>query len=127
MVDADYRVLGDQVFRFEFCFLCNDPATGKVALHASLPDKVGLDDIKALVIAIAVLDTRGRANVTAAQLQVLHDGLRDYTDADTPGTAPARDIAAIWTDAVNNASYGAGVPNNIRAAVRVYQRYYYLR
>ena len=127
LADGDYRVLGDQVFRFEFCFLCNDPASGKVALHAALPSNATLADLKALVIAIAVLDAQGRANVTAGQLKTLHDGLPDYVDTVNTQTGFARDIAAVWTDAVNSVSYGAGMPPNIRGAVRIYQRYYYLR
>lgn len=121
---ADYKVISDQVFRFEFCFLMKDGTLSNQPWLANSPyshTELTLSDISAVVVAIAVIDRTSRNLV--GDLTKLRDALPDV-DAGS-------DIAAKWIDVVNNRDAAnpfppASIPQVAGGAVRIYQRYCYL-
>ena len=128
--DDQYHVLGSQVFRFEICFLCNDPTKAatdpsKVTLRTQLPANATLSNINALVATIAVLDSQSRRVITPAQLDTLHAAFPD-PDTSAANSVLTRDVAALWGDAMLAPTFAPGVPLPIRQSVHVYQRYYFL-
>lgn len=121
--DSDYQVVGDQVFRFEFCYLVNGGTGAKPFLSATPP--TSLDDVLAIVVAIAVLDLKSRSLLSATQLDALAGALPPAAQI----VQNDQDIATGWNKKVTD---GALSRNNVAAplaatsAVRLYQRYYYL-
>ena len=83
----------------------------------------------AIVVDIAVIDSKSRALVTKAQLARLNgaDGgspvLVDYTAGMTPGQ-----LLASWRSALNSNIYpnGISLPQPAVSGIRLYERYFYL-
>ena len=125
--EPDYKTVGDQVFRFEYTYLLKSTATQAARLsitpydtsatppHSSID---GFKDVAAIVVTIGVLDSTSR--VIVGDYNALTAAFPDATD----GT----DTAAAWNSVVNSGSFAAtaGIPKTAAAAVRVYQRYFYL-
>jgi len=130
--DADYQVIGEQIFRLEICFLVqNSSFNSGIATLSDTPylppDTTynGLQDVVAIVATIAVLDSNSRASLTAAQIQAAANLLPHVTGtptvaAPTPIPSPP---STVWETPVNS---GLGLPPVAGTQVRVYQRYCYL-
>jgi prepilin-type N-terminal cleavage/methylation domain-containing protein len=128
--DANYTTVGDQIFRFEYSYLLKpnltDPDHPKAAHLSVTPWDVnlqhtsvdGFKDVTAIVVAIAVLDTKSRGAVPdmAGLVSALPDAQDDV------------DIAVSWNDKIKSPSFAvtAGIPQIAASAVRVYERYFYL-
>ena len=116
--DEDYQVLGDQVYRFEFCFLMRD---GTLSAQPWLAPKTSVDgfrDVRAIVAAIAVLDSKSRAIVSdwasaAAELE------------DVSGTSISTTPAELWHQKIQNRDLG--LPAVAASQVRIYQQYFAVR
>lgn len=98
-------------------YICLDSRKGSAVWGS-----IGITDVSAIVVALAVLDPTSRVIVD------------DYAKlAGTLGDAPASaEIAKDWNDRVNsraayqgrNFASDAGIPNLAASAVRIYQRYF---
>jgi prepilin-type N-terminal cleavage/methylation domain-containing protein len=144
---ADFRTVGNQVFRFEYCYLLKpnttDPSktfypaklsncpwwdfsTNKMVSTATLTHTSidGFKDVAAIVVTFAVLDSTSRVIVG------------DYTKLVTafPDAQEGLDVATDWNDLINsrgayagkNFATAAGIPRSAASAVRIYQRTFYL-
>jgi hypothetical protein len=107
----------------EVCYLLNSGTSWPVLsdtpylpTHASIN---GMADVSAIVVAIAVLDTKSRAIVPAATLTTAAGNLDDVSGASIP-TPPA----ALWQQRLVTGNLG--LPKAAESQVRVYQRYFYL-
>lgn len=113
--DPDYQVLGDQIYRFEFCFLMRD---GTLSDRPWLPPNAtfaGLQDIRDIVVAIAVLDNKSR--VIASDLAAAADKLQDVAGTSIPNTP-----AELWQQNIRNGDLA--LPRAAASQVRIYQRYF---
>jgi len=119
--NSDFDVLGDQVFRLEYCYLikANPVAGTPPRLSATPPAK--FTDLAGIIMGVAVLDKKSRGLVSPSQLNSLISALPDAVDG--------QDIASRWNPIVREAASLSSLTNIPLAAastVRVFQRYYYL-
>ncbi len=143
--DADYQVVGDQVFRFEFCYLIHNSSTA--ATLTDTPNLEGISavgttgyfnpqEVVAIVVTLAVLDARSTATVSSTQLTSAATQLSDISGtpvASIPTTSIPSVItgpaAAAWKTALNSPyalGTALGLPQAASSQVRIYQRYCYL-
>ena len=132
---AYWDTVGDQVFRFEYTYLLKantSPANLHPAKLSTTPywDSTmttpphtainGFQDVAAIVVGIAVLDSTSDAILTNGGNTSLVNSLPDVS-----GTS---DIESVWLPIVNSGSFAqkAGIPKEAASAVRIYQRYFYL-
>lgn len=120
---ADFKVISNQVFRLEYCFLLQDGNLSVDPWIVAPPsgDPTPIKDVTAVVVAIAVLDNVSRVIVNDIR------GLRDALPDATSGA----DIAGRWNNVINGKDPASpfpptSVPRLAASAVRVYQRYCYL-
>jgi prepilin-type N-terminal cleavage/methylation domain-containing protein len=122
--DADYQVIADQVFRMEFCFVVKNDTTDPVLssdpfLSPNTATNLnGLSDVVAVVVSIAVLDTKSRLIISTTQLNDAGGVLNDVSGSVIPDL-PLK----LWRSKVNS---GLGLPPASASNVRIYQRYCYL-
>ncbi len=151
--DADYETIGPGVFRFEYYYLLKNGRVTDVPWNTDSPPGhtslagIGLSDVEAIVVAIAVIDPAGRALIDAASLTSLLDLAADMDDF---ATAPGRGVGGahqigdmeyrwkgiLFGDAsqglpgvVNTGLTGNGtpVPPDAVKAIRIYNRYFDLK
>ena len=103
-------------------YICLDNSTG-----AALWQPLGARDIRAVVVAIAVLDEISRKIVTSDQVAALARMFPDETDSDLASAQPVF-MQQKWQKALQSPSFAtsAGIPTEAASHVRVYQRYFYL-
>jgi len=121
----DFQPIGEQVFRFEYCYLLKNgdfSLTPFIAPHTSAN---GLQDVSAIVVAIAILDSTSRK--ITSDLTGLPSSLPDVTAANLSASPPTL-MAEAWKNAINSPSFAAtgGIPQPAASQVRVYQRFFYL-
>jgi hypothetical protein len=139
---SQYEVIGPQVFRFEYYYLLKGPSTTLPAIFSATPwdtrpgvghtNVSGMQDIAAIVVAIAVIDPKDKAlldtvDPTGVKLNRLNgaDGaaplLVDYNAASmtTPGQ-----LLTAWRTALD--ANTVGLPQPAISGVRLYERYFYL-
>jgi type II secretory pathway component PulJ len=177
-----WDVIGDQVVRFEFCYLLKDGTlsdipvsyvgnglqnnvgattgptagndssvgytsgsrwydrTGEIgymcvsgAAGAAVWMPVGLQDTRAVVVAIALLNQRNRGITSAAVLSSLVGALADFTTPTpapnpTPSSTAPSLMAASWQNTLSAAGFASsiGLAPKAAANIRIYQRYFYL-
>jgi len=123
--DSSYQVIGDQIFRLEFCYLVQNSSN-----NAQFSDKPylspdtgvkGMQDVVALVVDIAVLDSKSRASLSSTALQTAAANLPDVS-----GTSIANSALPATTWKTQILSNSLGLPAVAASRVRVYQRYCYL-
>ena len=139
--DSNYHLLGDGVFRLEYCYLLlpytDTNGNAHAATYSNVPYQAALGhtcvngwkDVAAIVVTIAILDKESRkmlatspstgtiAPTTLAQMQ---NALQDT------GTSPA---LQTWQDEVSSSRFAAdsgNIPKQAAAQVRIYQRCFYL-
>ncbi|PYJ11910.1 MAG: hypothetical protein DMF06_01230 [Verrucomicrobia bacterium] len=110
-----YEIIGPQVFRFEYYYL--EKTTGALVTYpgawTSL-STVEIGDASAIMVAIAVIDSKSKALLSNSQITTLGESLPDYGSDLGPGQLLAR-----WQSALD------GITNMPRAAishVRLYER-----
>ena len=131
--DPDYQTIGNMVFRMEYTYLLkpnyasggNQPArlsitpwdTTAIPPHTSVN---GFQDVSAIVVAIAVMDSNSRTIVSTSGYKGMGDQLHDAQEG--------VDVASDWIASVNSPDFAAnaGIPKAAASAVRIYQRYFYL-
>ena len=136
--DTNYHVLGTDVFRLEVCYLLNacTDSTGarRPAIYSNVPydsrlnhtstTGIGLADVQALVVGMAILDSSSRKVLPATtNWSTASNLLVDPADSDLAATPPKL-MATSWQGVMNNGSFvaGAGIPKIAAEQVRIYQR-----
>jgi len=138
---AAYHVLAESIFRLECCFLLKPgrkaDGTYLPAVYSNLPwdtrlghagtAGIGLSDVQAVVVAIAVLDSGSRKTLTSTNdLKQLADALGDPLDTALGGNPPEL-MATTWQNRINNGTLrGLPVSKSVANQVRVYQRTFQL-
>ncbi len=131
--DSNYHVIGDGVFRFDFWFLLKpytkSDGTYLPAIYSNYPYDVrrpghtstycvGVEDVQAIVVVIAILDTASRRLLPAGiNWNNIVDAFQDPAD---PFAAPV----PTWEGTANTGVLvsKAGIPKPVAAQVRVYKR-----
>lgn len=87
--------------------------------------RIGIQDISAIIVTIAILDHSSRKLVTNSAHMV--SALADPSDTDLQSTPPKL-MAQIWLNAIKEPTFHqtAGIPSAAASQVRVFQRYFYL-
>jgi hypothetical protein len=119
----DYEVVGPTIFRFEYYYLLRNGSFSTTpwdtsAGHSSIN---GLQDVAALIVALASIDKRSIDLISNTQLSALAVNMPDYTTTMQPG-----DLLAQWQSAVNANAVTPPIPRVAVSAIRLYERYFYL-
>ena len=154
--DADYEVIGPGVFRFEYFYLLKN---GRVTdwpwdrqdpqfqspdqLTIYNPRKIGLSQVEAIGVAIAVINPEARALIQAASLNAGYGditdvaaALADFKNANGIGNAGKKigDMENKWKGVVESIAQtgqppGSGTlfPREAAKGIRIYTRYFDLK
>ncbi len=123
----NYLPIGQQAFRFEYCYLLKDGTFSAVPYYSKPAAFQGFRDVSALVVAIAVLDDTSRKIVASSNLAGL---VAAFPDA-APSANGANMMAEVWNNVIEKNNFltnmaNAGIPPAAASQVRVYQRFFYL-
>jgi Tfp pilus assembly protein PilV len=143
--DEDYETIGPGVFRFEYYYLLkNGYVTDWPWDRRDMPDQqtitnpinIGLTQIEAIAVTIAVIDQAGRALITPVSLADLAVDMADFKSARGRGVGAQKigDLEAQWKSAIEavistgltNTS-GFPVPAEAAKGIRIYNRYFDLK
>jgi len=143
--NSDYELVGPHVFRFEYYYLLKNGSVTDVPWDTTArttqqtlatPVSIGLIDVQAIAVAIAVIDPASRSLIPQASLFEIADDMDDFTTAPGRGNGGAKNIGDMevqWNTAVQSivstghTSDGHSVPQAAAAAIRIYNRYFDLR
>src|SRR6266496_4264886 len=116
------EVIGPQIFRFEYYYLLKNGSFSDipwditaVPAHNAVS---GMQDVAAIVVDIAVIDSKSKVLLTDAQVTTLAAGLSDYTAGMVPGQ-----LRATWQTYLDGITT---LPRPAISGVRLYERYLYL-
>jgi hypothetical protein len=114
--DTAYELIGPQVFRFEYCYLLTNGSL-------SITPPTDVLGIAAIIADIAVIDSKSKVLLTAAQIATFNTAgaanfLSDYTVGMVPGQ-----LRANWQAALNGIT---SLPRPAISGIRLYERYFYL-
>jgi len=118
-VKRTYETIGHQVFRFEYYYL--EKTTGSLVVYPAAwtsLSEVAIKDAAAILVAIAVIDSKSKVLLSDSQIALLADSLPDYAAGWAPG-----ELLAQWQSALDNAT---NVPRPAISGVRLYERCFYL-
>jgi prepilin-type N-terminal cleavage/methylation domain-containing protein len=142
--DSAYETIGPGVFRFEYYYLLK---TGKLTdipwntdatagpVHTSLAG-IGLGDVEAIAVAIAVIDPAGRALIPPSSLFDLASDMADFKTAPGRGNGGQKNLGDLeysWNTSLltdintGQTSTGLPVPPAVSQAIRIYGRTFDLR
>src|SRR5205807_2037483 len=142
---TDYEVVGPQVFRFEYYYLLKNGSVTDVPFDTqarpaqqtiAAPVSIGLVDVQAIAVAIAVIDPASRSLIPQASFFEIADDMDDFKTAPGRGNGGAKkigDLEVQWNTAVQSivstghTSDGHLVPPAAASAIRIYNRYFDLR
>jgi hypothetical protein len=120
--DSDYEIASPQVFRLEYYYLYNAPGGGTALVNYpntwTSVDHIAINDVAAIVVAIAVVDSKSKALLSNSQLSALAGRLVDYSAGWAHG-----ELLSRWQTALNNVT---DMPRPAISGIRVYERYFYL-
>lgn len=139
--ELSYHVLGESIFRIQICFLMNTPVSTTTAggtpaiTYYELPptgdptlSQPSLQNVAGIVVAIAVLDPGSRLLVPSTPgLPQAAGQLASVTASDLSSTPPLL-MGSLWTQTITSPSFAsaAHIPQRTAAAIRIYQRVFYL-
>ena len=114
--DADYELIGPDVFRFEYYYVLKSGALSVTPWDATAGhmNVSGLQDVAAVQICVAALDPKSRQLLSEDQLNTLAEAMFDFSPPMSRG-----DLLAQWQTAVNGAT---ALPRPALSAVRLYER-----
>ena len=114
--DADYELIGPNVFRFEYYYLLKSgtPSVTPWDATAGHTHASGLQNVAALQICVAALDPKSRHLISDDHLDTLTQAMSDFSPAMDPG-----DLLAQWQSVLDAAT---ALPRPAAAAVRLYER-----
>ena len=123
--DADYELVGPQVFRFEYYYLLKNGSFSNIPWDTSAGHNAvdGMQDVSAILVDIAVIDPKSKVLLTDAQIATFTtpgqaNFLSDYAAGMVPGQ-----LRANWQTALNA---NTSLPRPAIAGIRLYERYFYL-
>lgn len=112
-------------------YICVDASKGNAIWH-----EIGLQDVSAIVVTIAVIDNQGLAFINTSGLDIVGTLASQFPDAQAAASVTNGDIAKAlvtnWTTAIaptsagGTVSAGSGIPQSMVNQIRIYQRYFYL-
>jgi type II secretory pathway component PulJ len=114
--DRDYELIGPYVFRFEYYYLLKSGAVAGIpwdALSGHLTTN-GLQDVAAISICLAALDSKSRIPTSDADLKTLALTMNDFSPSMNPG-----ELLTQWQSALNSSTR---IPRRALSAVRLYER-----
>lgn len=124
--DPDFELIGSEIFRFEYFYLLTDgTVTDGVSPNTSVA--AGFQNVTAIAVTVAAIDPKSRLVLDAASQQPapsdnmtqLAGKLVDYNASMKPG-----DLLKQWQAALDTTT---GMPKQPLTAVKLFQRYFYLR
>src|SRR5713101_1693612 len=137
--DSDYETVGPQVFRFEYYYLLKngnvtDTPWNTDAGHTSIAG-IGLADVQAIGVAIAVIDPASRSLISPASLFDLASDMDDFATQKGLhfGNQKNGQLEDEWNSVVlsvsqtGQTSRGSLVPAAAASAIRICNRYFDLR
>jgi hypothetical protein len=149
--DADYEVIGPGVFRFEYYYLLKsglvtdwpwDRSVLTSQLTITSPQNIGLSQVEAIAVSIAVISPEARALIQAASvntgygdiLDVAAD-MADFKDAKGNGNSAKKigDMEDRWKTVVESIAQTGKTPSNrlipreAAKGIRIYNRYFDLK
>lgn len=116
--DADYELIGPNVFRFEYYYILKngtlsdtpwDTSAGHTAVN-------GMTDVAAISIAMAAIDPKSRVLLSDTQIATTAGRMGDFATSMTQGG-----LLAQWQSALDNTT---DMPRPAITGIRIYQRYY---
>jgi len=114
------EVIGPQVFRFEYYYLLNkngafsDTPWDAGAGHTTVN---GMQDVAAIVVDIAVIDSQSKVLLTDSQITTISGSLIDYSSGMAPGQ-----LLRQWQSTLDAST----LPRPAISAIRLYERFFYL-
>jgi len=101
-------------------YICTNATAG-----AAVWNPIGIKDVSAVIVTIAILDLNSRKTITNTASMV--GALRDPIATDF-ATFPVNVMAQSWATIVNSGSFAASsdIPKVAASQVRIYQRYFYI-
>lgn len=105
-----YEVIGPQVFRFEYCYLATNGS-----LSITPPS---ISSMAAIIVDIAVIDSKSKVLLTNAQITSLAGQLVDYSANMVPGQ-----LRTNWQNTLNGITT---LPRPSISGIRLYERFFYL-
>ena len=141
--DADFHVLGEGVYRFEYCFLLKPYADASGLVQPSRFSSTPYDtqqghtnldgwrDVAAIVVAIAVLDPASWKAISdkskmVAALCDAETGLNHFPPYQMTQTWGSQVAGKDINGASKNFPSLSGIPQSAASQVRIYQRIFYL-
>jgi type II secretory pathway component PulJ len=114
--DPDYELIGPYVFRLEYYYVLKNGAVGATPWDAGSGHLTsnGLQDVAAISICLAALDSKSRLLTSDADLNTLALALNDFSPSMNPG-----ELLTQWRNALDSST---GIPRQALAAVRLYER-----
>jgi competence protein ComGC len=149
--DLDYEIIGPGVFRFEYYYLLKngrvtdwpwDRWTLPSQITVSNPTNIGLSQVEAIAVSIAVIDPAGRALIQAASANAAYGDIldvaadmADFRNARGRGVGGQRigDLEAGWKGVVESivqtgqTPSGRLIPPEAAKGIRIYNRYFDLK
>jgi hypothetical protein len=124
--DPAYELAGPRVFRFEYYYLLRDGTFSDVpwtTINSTHNSVSGMQDVSAIVVDIAVIDSNSKVLLTDAQLATLStpgdsNFLADYTSGLIPGQ-----LRTQWQNKINGIT---NLPRPALSGIRLYERFFYL-
>jgi len=114
--DSDYELIGPYVFRFEYYYVLKSGAVGVIPWDAASGHLTanGLQDVSAISICLAALDSKSRLLTSDTDLTALALAMNDFSPSMNPG-----ELLTQWQSALYSAT---GIPRPALSAVRLYER-----
>lgn len=126
--DSKHELIGPNLLRFEYYYLLRNgnfsvvPWDGALAGHNTA---AGLRDVAAIVVAVAAIDPKTRVLFENRTVASISGSLADYSagEGHRPGWLTSQWRSSL--DSPTNATV-RGLPRSAVAAIRIYERYFYL-
>ena len=114
-----YEIIGPQVFRFEYYYV--EKTTGSLVAYPTAwtsLSAVAIKDAVAIVVGIAVIDTKSKVLLSNSQMATLVETLPDYASGWGPG-----ELLAQWQSALDGI---ANIPRPAISGIHLYERCFYI-
>jgi hypothetical protein len=134
--DPAYETIGPGVFRFEYYYLLKDghlsqnPFINKADPTAPhYRDVNGLNDVEAMVVSIAVIDSRSRSLFTDQNILDLAAQMYDFNTVNqhlppNQTYVQANNVETQWNSVITADVSSGAMPAAAISAIRVYTRYF---
>jgi len=121
--ETSAEVIGPQVFRFEYYYLLKNGTFSGIPWSAGNSAVNGMQDIAAIIVDVAVIDSKSKVLLTDAQIADFStpgrpNFLADYASGMVPGQ-----LRNNWQNALNA---NTTLPRPALSGVRLYERFFYL-